>query len=105
MVNTAINHYRKNLSISKEAEYQDYLIEKSGEADALSQLSYEELLKMVQKMPPGYRTVFNMYIIEGYSHRDIAESLNISENTSKSQLSRARAHLKIKIREIYGDER
>ena len=105
MVNTAINHYRKNLSISKEAEYQDYLIEKSGDADALSQLSYEELLKMVQKMPTGYRTVFNMYIIEGYSHRDIAESLNISENTSKSQLSRARAHLKVKIREIYGDER
>ncbi len=105
MVNTAINHYRKNLNISKEAEYQDYLTKKSGDADALSQLSYEELLSMVQKMPDGYRTVFNMYIIEGYSHKDIAKSLNISENTSKSQLSRARAHLKIRIRKIYGDER
>ncbi len=105
MVNTAINYYKKNLSTAREAEYHEYMSEKSNDADALSSLSYQELLNLVQKMPNGYRTVFNLYIIEGYSHRDIADSLNISENTSKSQLSRARAYLQMQIRKIYGEER
>ncbi len=105
MVNTAINYYKKNLSTAKEAEYHEYMSGKSNDADALSTLSHQELLKLVQSMPNGYRTVFNLYIIEGYSHRDIAESLQISENTSKSQLSRARAYLKERIRNIYGEER
>lgn len=105
MVNTAINYYKKNLSTAKEAEYHEYMSGKNNDADAVSSLSHKELLNLVQKMPNGYRTVFNLYIIEGYSHRDIAESLNISENTSKSQLSRARAYLKARIRKIYGEER
>ena len=53
----------------------------------------EDLLRMVGELPPGYRIVFNMYAIDGYSHKEIAEQLNISENTSKSQLSRARVYL------------
>ena len=105
MVNTAINYYKKNLSTAKEAEYHEYMSGKSNDADAVSSLSHQELLKLVQKMPNGYRTVFNLYIIEGYSHRDIAERLNISENTSKSQLSRARSYLQAQIRKIYGEER
>lgn len=56
-------------------------------------LETEDLLKMINELPPGYRVVFNMYAIDGYSHREIAEQLGISENTSKSQLSRARVHL------------
>jgi RNA polymerase sigma-70 factor (ECF subfamily) len=105
MVNTAINYYKKNLSTAREAEYNEYRSGKSNEADALSNMSHQELLALVQKMPNGYRTVFNLYIIEGYSHKDIAKSLNISENTSKSQLSRARAYLQEQIRINYGDER
>lgn len=105
MVNTAINYYKKNLSTAREAEYHEYHSGKSNDADALSKLSHQELLKMVQQMPDGYRTVFNLYIIEGFSHKDVAEMLNVSENTSKSQLSRARAFLQERIRNIYGDER
>ncbi len=105
MVNTAINYYKKNLSSAREAEYNEYVSGKSNDEDALSSLSHKELLKLIQNMPQGYRTIFNLYIIEGYSHKDIAESLNISENTSKSQLSRARSHLQERIRKIYGEER
>ena len=53
----------------------------------------EDIFNMINELPPGYRTVFNMYAIDGYAHKEIAEQLNISENTSKSQLSRARVYL------------
>jgi len=56
-------------------------------------LEAEDLLKMIQELPAGYRLVFNMYAIDGYSHKEIATQLGISENTSKSQLSRARVYL------------
>jgi RNA polymerase sigma-70 factor (ECF subfamily) len=56
-------------------------------------LEAEDLLKMIGELPSGYRIVFNLYAIDGYSHKEIAEQLGISENTSKSQLSRARAYL------------
>jgi RNA polymerase sigma-70 factor (ECF subfamily) len=56
-------------------------------------LAAEDLLRMIGELPPGYRIVFNMYALDGYSHKEIAEQLNISENTSKSQLSRARVYL------------
>jgi RNA polymerase sigma factor (sigma-70 family) len=59
-----------------------------------SQLHAEEIFKVVQNLPNGYRTVFNMYAIEGYSHKEIGERLGINENTSKSQLSKARSSLK-----------
>ncbi len=59
-----------------------------------SKLHAEEIFKAVQNLPKGYRTVFNMYAIEGYSHKEIGEKLGINENTSKSQLSKARASLK-----------
>ncbi|WP_086047792.1 RNA polymerase sigma factor [Hugenholtzia roseola] len=56
-------------------------------------LEVEELMALIESLPEGYRTVFNLYVVEGYSHQEIAEQLGISENTSKSQLSRARALL------------
>lgn len=59
-----------------------------------SHLHAEEIFKAVQNLPKGYRTVFNMYAIEGYSHKEIGEKLGINENTSKSQLSKARSSLK-----------
>ena len=58
-----------------------------------SQLGEEELMKLIGDLPSGYRIVFNMYVIDGYSHKEIADQLGISENTSKSQLSRARTML------------
>ncbi len=62
-------------------------------------LGYKELMKLVMELPPGFRTVFNMYAIEGYSHKEIGEMLGISETTSRTQLSRARIWLQKKIKE------
>jgi RNA polymerase sigma-70 factor (ECF subfamily) len=60
---------------------------------AFDRLALKDLLEIIQELSPGYRTVFNMYVVEGYTHRDIADILGISEGTSKSQLARAKAIL------------
>lgn len=101
MVNTAINYYKKNLSSKDELDIDDIVSIQSDNADAVSQLSTEEILKVIQELPSGYRTVFNLYVIDGLSHKDISTQLNISENTSKSQLSRARSILQEKILNLY----
>ena len=93
IVNTAINYYH-----SKENEWKETSIEKaesykSVSEDALDMISTADLLDIIRELPEGYRMVFNLYVIEGYNHQEIAEMLNISENTSKSQLSRARMAL------------
>ncbi len=92
-VNTAINYYH-----SKENEWKETSIDKAGSfhpvsEDMLEKISAEDLLEIIRELPAGYRMVFNLYVIEGYNHQEIAEMLHISENTSKSQLSRARAAL------------
>jgi len=92
-VNTAINYYH-----SKENEWKETSIDKAGSfhpvsEDMLEKISAEDLLEIIRELPEGYRMVFNLYVIEGYNHQEIAEMLHISENTSKSQLSRARAAL------------
>jgi RNA polymerase sigma-70 factor (ECF subfamily) len=89
-VNTAINHYKKNLKFQKDVELMDARTIATNQDVALSTLSMEELLTIIQQLPPGYRTVFNLYVMEGYNHREIGNLLGISENTSKSQFSRAR---------------
>lgn len=100
MVNTALKNYRKS-SFKKEqigiATYQ----EDSSEPEIYSQLSEEELLKIINELPDGYRIVFNLYVIEGYSHREIGELLNIQESTSRSQLVKARKLLQKKILRIF----
>ena len=71
-------------------------------ADTVTQmqsLNYKELMKLVMELPTGFRTVFNLYVIEGYSHKEIADMLGISETTSRTQLSRARIWLQNKIKE------
>jgi RNA polymerase sigma-70 factor (ECF subfamily) len=66
----------------------------------LGQLTSEELLTLINQLPDGYRMVFNLYVMEGYNHREIGEMLEIAENTSKSQLSRAKELLRKKLKEI-----
>ena len=74
--------------------------DKEPDFDKLStELEAKDLLKMINELPSGYRTIFNLYAIEGYSHKEIGELLGINENTSKSQLSRARMHLQKKLLE------
>ena len=92
VINEAISFLRKKKHL--------YIMIELKEAESLSSykeiedhLVEEDLIKMIQELPPGYQAVFNLYAIDGYSHKEIAEQLNISENTSKSQLSRARVYL------------
>ncbi len=92
MVNEALTFIRRNKSMYLEVEIEKASLE--PDLQKLSdQLEVEDLEKMIDRLPMGYKTVFNLYAIEGFSHREIAEKLGISENTSKSQLSRARVHL------------
>lgn len=98
IVNTAINYYKKNAKHHTYADFDTVMIfEKSVDATAIEKISADELLKHISELPDGYRTVFNLNVIEGYTHKEIGAKLNISENTSKSQLARARAYLQKRI--------
>jgi RNA polymerase sigma factor (sigma-70 family) len=101
MVNTSIEFYRKSLRMFPVVDM-EYAPEKAIEENQLSRLNMNDLLGLIKQLSPGYRVVFNMYAIEGYSHKEIAEQLNISEGTSKSQLARARAILQENILKMEG---
>lgn len=98
MVNTAIELYRKNVRSLHTVELEGVVVVDT--TNSLSQLAVKDLMHLVQNLPDGYRMVFNLYAIEGYSHKEIAEQLGISEGGSKSQLSRARIYLQEKIRKL-----
>ena len=97
IINTAINHYRKNLRYAKIQDIDDLEVPITNEENVYDKLSREELVKLVQELPNGYRTVFNLNVMEGYTHKEIGKMLNISDNTSKSQLTRARSILQKKV--------
>ena len=91
MVYTAIDHFRRNQKHRFTAELDNGIIQiASGGEDALDRISYDEIIRAIQEITPGYRTVFNLFVIEGFSHDEIAEKLDISVGTSKSNLSKAR---------------
>lgn len=94
MVNTAIDYYRKKKRRRTEDLDSVYHVS-SPNPGVLSQLQTKDILNCLQKLSPSYRAVFNLYIIEGYSHREIAEKLNISESTSRSNLVKARSKLRV----------
>jgi len=89
IVNTAIEKYRKKVSLYPIVDIGDSEREKVYD-NTLNRLQAEDIMKMVEKLSPGYKTVFNLYVIDGYPHKDIGLMLGISEGTSKSQLARAR---------------
>lgn len=89
-INTALEHYRVNKVYTQQSDV-DEAYHISHESYALEKISQKEILLVLSRMAPGYRTVLNLYAIEGYTHAEIGEMLGISEGTSKSQLSRARA--------------
>lgn len=93
MVNTAIDFYRKQTRRRTEDITQAYAVE-SYEPDAVSVIAAEEILKSIQTLSPAYRAVFNLYVIEGYSHKEIAVMLEITESTSRSNLVKARNKLR-----------
>src|SRR5829696_7711202 len=88
-VNTAIEYYRKKTYLQPITEHEENTVE-GKYVSVLDNLAEKDIIKLVQQLSPGYRTVFNMYVVEGYTHKQIADALNISEGTSKSQLSRAK---------------
>ncbi|MGN6400030.1 MAG: RNA polymerase sigma factor [Flavisolibacter sp.] len=88
-VNTAIEHFRKKIYLQPITDYEEDTVE-GKYISVLDSLAEKDIIQLVQQLSPGYRTVFNMYVVEGYTHKQIAEALNISEGTSKSQLSRAK---------------
>ncbi|MEM7105098.1 MAG: sigma-70 family RNA polymerase sigma factor [Bacteroidota bacterium] len=91
-INTAIEHYRKSQNHKGHTEL-DAVRANAVNGVAIQNLATQDLLKLVQKLSPGYRMVFNLYVIEGFSHKEIAQKMGISEGTSKSQLARARVIL------------
>jgi len=100
MVNTALNHIRsnkKNKIFDEWSENESYE-QKEAETEKTTILfSQQQLLEMIQNLPDGYRTVFNLYVFEKFTHKEIAESLNISVNTSKTQLFKARKMLQVQM--------
>ncbi|ANE50165.1 RNA polymerase sigma factor [Flavisolibacter tropicus] len=91
-VNTAIEHFRRKSYLQPITEREETTVENKY-LSVLDSLAEKDIINLVQQLSPGYRTVFNMYVIEGYTHKQIAEMLGISEGTSKSQLSRAKSIL------------
>lgn len=98
-VNTALMTLRKGDVLKYSDELSESGKELTVESSVLGNITSAELLRLIATMPPGFRTVFNLYAIEGYSHQEIAKELNISEGSSRSQLSRARLWLQDKLKE------
>ncbi|HWJ25357.1 MAG TPA: RNA polymerase sigma factor [Flavisolibacter sp.] len=94
MINTAIDQLRKERMIPKIGRLENNLDISDNCQTADQALLYNELIYEIKKLPPAYRAVLNMFVVDGYSHQEIATFLGISEGTSKSNLSRAREHLK-----------
>lgn len=96
-VNTAIEHFRRKKYLLPVTEKEENTIE-GKYTSVLDDLGAKDIMALVQELSPGYRTVFNMYVVEGYTHKEIADQLGISEGTSKSQLSRAKVILQDMVR-------
>ena len=97
VINTALKYLRKEKPWENTVDVQELAPLLPQADESLPALNYQYLLRLIQELPPGCRTVFNLYAIEGYNHPEIAELLGIAEGTSKSQYSRARTLLQQKI--------
>lgn len=105
-VNTAITNYHRTMKHRYHLDIDEYKSMETGTVSFEDDLfTADELVRVLNELPPGYKMVFNLYAVEGYKHREIADMLNIDVNTSKSQYSRARAMLRDKLshlRELRG---
>ena len=101
VVNTAITHYHANLKYRYHIDIEEYVSVETGvsgfEEDFFTS---DELFKVLNELPGGYRMIFNLYAVEGYKHKEIAELLGIDTNTSKSQYSRAKAVIRDKLAQV-----
>ncbi len=95
VINTAINHYHKH---KKEQNFTQFEMHENnlGQKETItSSITYQDIIKMVQQLTPAYRTVFNLHVIEGFTHSEIADMLGIAEGTSKSNLAKAKKNLRV----------
>ena len=99
-VTTALMELRRKDALKMSDDLETVRGMKTETVTQLQSIGYKDLMKLITQLPPGFRTVFNMYAIEGYSHKEIGEILGISETTSRTQLSRARLWLQNRIKEI-----
>ena len=93
VINTAIDYYRMQ-SRRRTDDLETAFDVQTSEPDAISKLTVQEIIKCIQQLSPAYRSVFNLYVVEGFSHREIADILTITESTSRSNLVKARSKLK-----------
>ena len=100
-VNTALMHLRRTDALKLSDDISEARGTYSTEATPLQQMGYKELMRLIAALPPDSRTVFNMYVVEGYSHREIAKELGCTEATSRSKLQRAR----LRLQEMIGEKR
>jgi RNA polymerase sigma-70 factor (ECF subfamily) len=103
-VNTAIEHFRRKRYLMPVTEKEENTIE-GKYLSVLDDLAARDIMALVQDLSPGYRTVFNLYVVEGYTHKEIADMMGISEGTSKSQLSRAKVILKDMVKQFIDPQR
>lgn len=103
-VNTAIEHFRRKRYLLPVTEREENTIE-GKYLSVLDDLAARDIMALVQELSPGYRTVFNMYVVEGFTHKEIADILGISEGTSKSQLSRAKVILQDMVKQFIDQQR
>lgn len=100
-INVCLEQLRKNDVLKNAALVDDPCLVLEPDYSALEQISADELMEIIAELPPGFRTVFNMYAIEGYSHKEIGDILGITESTSRSQFTRAKQQLQKKLKDLY----
>lgn len=100
VINTAIDYYRANKKYQQSSEITD-AEEKEYDFDIIERLTAEEILQLLQELPSHYRMVFNLYELEGYSHKEISEMMEIPEGTSRSNLTRAKQKLRVMVEQLY----
>ena len=98
IINTALDAYRKNKKHYHHAPIEEHIVSYQENFD---DIKYDELLKLIQQLSPTYKAIFNLYVIDGHSHEEIAEMLEISVGASKSGLSRARENLRKMLKKVY----
>ncbi len=99
LINESINAVKKKASLFKEEHLEEDAMY-AQENNITTEISYAEIVEMIQQLPPQYQTVFNLHVIEGFKHEEIAKMLNIKPGTSKSNLFKAKEKLKIILREF-----
>lgn len=104
MINNAIDHYRKNKKHKNHTDI-EVVYDHAEDECVHANLAAQEIMKLIQKLSPSYRTVFSLYVLEGFNHKEIGQKLGISEGTSKSNLSKARVKLQKMIRDAQLDIR